>query len=209
VDLLHAIAQPAAARAPGHDAAVRAGLHDEAGRFERGGDVGGAAERACLARDRRHLTRTVDAVLEAEHHRRVAEHRREERQRRRVVIRLDGVEHEIDRPDLRRVLFGPAAGHEIAERGTLDLEAMLADGGQVGAARDERHVVAGPRQLSAEIPADRARSKNGNLHVRESFAEIRFEYQYTGSPRASSPRPARDSFGRSSSVFRTKAVDRG
>ena len=68
---VHALAQPRqlAERLAEDDAAVRAGLDDEARRLERGRDVGGAAERARLAGDRRHLAGAVDAVLDREHRR--------------------------------------------------------------------------------------------------------------------------------------------
>ena len=101
----------------------------------------------------------------------------------------------------------PPRDDEIAERGAPDLESVLANRGEVGAARHERHVVAGPRQLRAEVAADRPGSENGNFHRQAIFAEFRFENQYTGSPTARRPRPAKDSFGRSTSVFTTNAVE--
>ncbi len=81
------------------------------------------------------------------------EHRRQQRQRRLVVVRFDRDDHELDRSDLRRVLLGAAVRDEVAEFAAPDLQAVLADRRQVGAARDERDVMAGTRELRAVIAA--------------------------------------------------------
>ena len=85
---------------------MRAGLHDEARRSERGRDVGRPSERSLFARDRRDLDRAVDAVLNGQHGRVTAEHRRQERQRRRVVVGLDRHDDRVHRADARRILLG-------------------------------------------------------------------------------------------------------
>ena len=176
------------------------------GDFERGRDVGRAAERARLAGDRGDLARAVDAVLQRQDDRVVAEHRRQQRQRRRVVVGLDRDEHEIDRTDLRRVLLGAAARDEVAERGALDLEAPLADGRQVRAARDEGDVVSGAGRAARRSSRRRRPIRESLFSCRSSLD--RFDRTSTPArPSARRPKPARDSVGRSSSVFNTNVVE--
>ena len=73
-----------------------------------------------------------------------------------VVVGLHRDDHDIDGPDLRRVLFRPRAHGEAPERRAPDLQPALADRRQVRPARDERHVVPRPRELGAVIAADGA-----------------------------------------------------
>ena len=79
------------------------------GRRERRRDVGDAADDRRFAEARRQLAGAVDAVLQRQDRRPRPDHRRDERQRRRVVVGLDGDDHDIDRADARRVVFGRGA----------------------------------------------------------------------------------------------------
>ena len=91
------------------DAAMGAGLLDDAWRRERRRDVGHAAEHRRFAEARRQLACAVDAVLQRQDRRLRPDHRRDERQRRGIVVGLDGDDDDVDRADARRVLFGTGA----------------------------------------------------------------------------------------------------
>jgi hypothetical protein len=141
-----------------------ASLNNHTRRFERRRNVGRAAEGPVFTGDRGHFADAVHAVLQSQNRGLGADERLQEGQRRRVVVRLDGDDREIDRPDRARVLFGARPGDEITEHRALDLHARLAEGRQVRAARDEGDVVALARQPRAVVAADGARPQDRNPH---------------------------------------------
>ena len=208
MDRLHPRAQPGelAEDLAKHDAAVISRLDDDTGRLERGGDIGAPGEGPRLAGGGGHLARAIDAVLYRQDRGALAHQRRQQRQGRGVVVGLHRDEDDVDGTDARRVLIGSGADGEAAQPVASDLQTPRADGLQMRATRNEGNVVAGARQLGSVIAADRARTENRESH---SFSRLplRRPYQYTGSPIARKPSPARDSRGRSTSVLSTNAAD--
>ena len=147
-----------------HDTAVRTGLLDHAGPPECGRDIGGPAKHRLFTHHGSDFGGAVDAVLNREDRCGGTEQRRDHRQGRGVVISLDGHDHDVDRPDLRRVLFRACVNGEVAEVPALDLKPVLTDGREMSAARDERDVVSRPRELRAVVAADRAGAEDRKTH---------------------------------------------
>ena len=88
------------------------------------------------------------------------------------VPELDGEQHDIDRPDLGRIVGDIRLGQMQVAMHALDLQAVFADGVEIGAARDKEHVVPGRRHARAEITADRARRHCRNSHRKLLGAEL-------------------------------------
>ena len=116
--------------------------------------------------------------------------------------------------DSCRVFLCRRMYREVAEHGTANRQSTLAYRGEMRAARNECDRMAGARELRPVVPAHRPRSQNGKTHQSRSWRRVPSsgrtrlpQYQYAGSPSASSPRPAIDSAGRSSSVLATKASE--
>ena len=148
------------------DPAVRAGLHDQPGRFERRRDVGRAAERPRFARDGRDLAGAVDAVLDGQDRpSRVTKHRPQQRQRGGLSYVLTATSTRSTAPTRVGILLGACAGAKIAQRRAPDFQAALADGVQVRAAGNEGHLVAGLCQPGPVVAADRAGTENRDFHV--------------------------------------------
>ena len=165
IDQLHPIGHPryVAGGFAEDDATMDAGLLDHARTCERRRDVGGAAEDAALADRGFNLPGAVDAVLQRQHHRVVAGDDLEQRQRGGVAVGLDGVDDEVDGTDGFGPVFGRSVDLEVAER-ALDEETSRTDRLEMSAPREERHIVAGARQLGAVESTDRAGSDNADSH---------------------------------------------
>jgi hypothetical protein len=90
---------------------------------------------------------------------------REGPRRRRVeVIGLYAQEHEIHGADRRGIVGGRHGTGEIADDAGLDREAARPEGIQVGPPRDERHILAGPGQQTAEEAAHPAAPHHCDPH---------------------------------------------
>ena len=142
------------------DAAMRARLLDEARRGKCRRDVGDATHDRRFPEVRRELVGAVDAVLQRQNRGVGAHHGRDARQRRRVVVRLDRDDDHVDWPDAARILLGPGPHGEVAEHRAADLEAALPNRCQMRAARDERDVMTGARELRAVVAADGTRAED-------------------------------------------------
>ena len=136
-----------------HDAAMGAGLLDDARSAQRGRDVGRAAEDRPLAVLRRPRPTLSTPFCTVSTDVRRPSIGRSSGSAVALSYVLTAIHHDIDRPDLRRVFFGRRPDGEIAEHRAPDLEAALPDRREVRAARDERDVVPGSRQLRAVIAA--------------------------------------------------------
>ena len=84
--------------------------------------------------------------------------------RPRVGVGLHGEDDEVRGPDAGRVGLGADRDGELPGR-AADAHASRADRLEVGAPRDQRHVVAGLRQPRAVVASDRSRSDDCDLHV--------------------------------------------
>ncbi len=80
-------------------------------------------------------------------------------------MRLQADDHEILRTQLRRIV-GAARPHHMLFIADQQFEAVLAHGSEMGAARDQADIGLRPRQLDAEIAADRAGAVNADFHAK-------------------------------------------
>jgi hypothetical protein len=104
-----------------------------------------------------------NAVLCADHDRLGPEQRRQPRRQVRQAVSLDAEKHDVGRAD----------GCQIARHRRVDLEIAIGaehpqapgfHGPQVGAAREQRHVVSGARQAGADVAADCPGAGNDDVH---------------------------------------------
>jgi hypothetical protein len=117
------------------------------------------ANRACDVVD------AIDAVLQREHTRLGSYERRQHRQRARIVVRLHGVENDVDRSDpLRIVLRGRVHG-EVTKPRTAHFQAAAPNGIQMRASRNKRDVLPALREPGPEVAPNRTGSQNGEFHI--------------------------------------------
>src|SRR5262245_4773744 len=108
----------------------------------------------------------LDAVLQRHDERAGSDERRKLADGRFGLIQLDGEEHDVDRPDRRRVVGGVDARRVDGAKRTLNADAAFANRREMGAAGDERDVAAGRSEAAAKIPADASRAENRDPHKR-------------------------------------------
>lgn len=150
---------------PEDNARWSAGVLDDAGLLDRAEDVGDAAPDALGTDDVGEDVLVVDAVLEGEHRGVRTEHRVERRGSVRGVEGLHTEEDEVDFADGRGIVGRRAVDHEIAGH-ALDRDAVLAEGLEVLAARDEGDVVTLLGETAAVVRADAARTVDCDIHAR-------------------------------------------
>ena len=81
------------------------------------------------------------------------------------LVRLHGEDDHVLRPSLGEASGGlDARGDVVGAVGHREPHAPGADRLQVRAARDERHVLAGDRELDADVSADRAGTDDAEFH---------------------------------------------
>ena len=136
------------------------------GYADHGGDIGRAADGLLGAEDRRHALDAVDAVLQGDDAGVGADQRPRQFGGLFGVPQLDREQHDVDRADVFGIVGDVRLRQVQVAVHALDLEAVLLDGFEMGAARDEEHIVAGRRHAGAEITADRARRHCRYSHAR-------------------------------------------
>ena len=153
----------AAADAAGDDADDVAGLGDDAGAGAAGLDVGGAGQDDGIRKGVHQRRIGIDAVLEAEDGGVRADHGRHLRHGHDVVVGLGGEQDEIDGSYIIGLVGGGAGDGELAGLGLHD-EAVAEDSVQMIAAGDERYVVSGAGEHTAEVAADAAGAHDCHFH---------------------------------------------
>src|SRR5262249_35812310 len=118
---------------------------------------------------------------------------------RRDLVRFHGEDDDVLRTRVGHLVErGDGARHHLEPVLADDAHAALADRFEVRAARDERYVLAGCREPSAHVPADRSRADDRGLHrsVRSRrglsttparIAATRFMMPHTMNTRCQSP----------------------
>ena len=118
------------------------GVPHHARAAEHGGDIGGAGDGRVLAEDRRDALVAVDAVLQGDDAGVRADQRLRQLGGGLGVPQLDREQHDVDRADLLRIVGGVDLRQMQVAVHALDLQAVLAQRVEMGAARDEGDVVA-------------------------------------------------------------------
>ena len=144
------------------------GVAHHAGPAEHRGDIGGAGAGLLLAEDRRDALVAVDAVLQGDDAGVRADQGLGQLGRGLGVPELDREQHDIDRADLLGIGRGVDLRQMQVAVHAFDLEPVLAERVEVGAARDVGDVMARGLHPSAEIGADRAGRHRCNLHPTSS-----------------------------------------
>jgi hypothetical protein len=133
---------------------------DVSGTFDEREDVAEPAKHAVGAQEIRELGRGVDPVLEGEDAGALADERAQGLRSLGHLPRLDADQDDVDWTDRGRVIGGSDGMEVEVALHTLDVQAVLADGGQVPAAGDEPHVRPRFGEAPAEVRADRAGSEH-------------------------------------------------
>ena len=141
------------------------GVPHHAGPAEHGRDIGGAGAGRVLAEDRRDALVAVDAVLQGDDAGVRADQRLGQLGRGLGVPQLDREQHDIDRADLLRIGRGVDLRQVQVAVHAFDLQPVLAQRVEVGAARDVGDVMARGLHPPAEIGADRAGRHRCDFHV--------------------------------------------
>ena len=116
----------------------------------------------------------VDPVLHRQDHRVGPDRRPQPLGGALGVVRLDAEENEIREAALARVVGGPGRDREVPDQARPHREPVRPDGLEVGAARDERHVLARAGEEPAEVPAGPAAAHHRHAHRRRLLVPRRF-----------------------------------
>ena len=141
-----------------------AGVLDHARGRDGGGDIGGAANDAFRAQHAGKPLDTVDAVLKCNEAAVRPEQRARGCCRRFGIPQLDREQHDVDWPDLGRIIGDVRLRQMQIAVHALDHEAVFLDRVAMSAACDEEDIVARRRHARAEISADRTRCHCCNTH---------------------------------------------
>ena len=135
---------------------VRSEVMDDPGRFDLAEHLGESAEHPFGSDHGRQLVGRLDTVQERQHHGVRAEQRPRRRRDFRYLPRLHRHHHEVDRADIGRIVGCRGVGQVHVTQGTGYPQAAVANGLQVRAAGDERHVVAGAGEPCTVVSAEPA-----------------------------------------------------
>ena len=113
--------------------------------------------------------RAREPILERNDHATLGNQRQDLPRRGFHVPQLDAKHDDIARRKRSGIVGEGGVGDRRVTARALDHKAAFANGGQVRAARDERHVVAGLRQSRAEVAADAAGADHRNAHRTSPF----------------------------------------
>ncbi len=159
---------------------------DDAGPGELGADLGHGAHERRQIQDGSEEALVLDAVLQRQHRRVLADDRRDQPRRRFRVVGLDRHEYETDRVEVGDRVDGRDARQMKVTVDALDGDAGSSERGEIRAAREEDDVVTGAGEVGAEEAADPARTRDQDAHgVRTSPAALASP---TREPRSTSAR---------------------
>src|SRR5215470_12941191 len=139
-----------------------------------GEDLRDAAHRVPGPEDLRKLVLVVHAVLDREHARVRPDDRLDDLGPVLRVERLDAEQDQIGRREAIQTLDGGSANRPLALDRGLDPQSALANGSEMLAARDERHVLPRPRELRAEVSARSAAPHHDDAHLIPSVGSTRW-----------------------------------
>ena len=154
---------------PEDDAAELSELLHMAGLSDTGLNEGSADHDVISTQNGGQLVAVGYPVLQRQDHGVGPHQRRHGGYRLGVVVHLDRVQDEVDRPDGAGRIGSARPDHELAGQVAGDAQPTAPDGIEVGASGDECDILAGAGQQATEVAADPTGAHNGYSHWRRSL----------------------------------------